>query len=388
MTGNSRLNPSVRHKVILISGIAALSLAAWVWFGPLNAWRSIERVPFNPTAAREALADIRASRSNPEVVSAPALQPTTIEGTSDVAPPVEGDGAAPAANPATVSSTEQEAPTPRPAPIEAQADTPDSTSLDVFLILGSDQKPTDPDIRADAILLLVVPGDRSSSMLISVPRALYVTSPCTGEPAAINLNLEGCGTVSGLDLMGVAVEDYTGLTIDHLVLFDFGGFETIVDRIGGLEVCVENAVKMHPNQPVFLEPGCSVLDGPQSLVWVRSRQTLERIDGEWQLMRGAGDAGRTERQRDMIRQVIAGADRFESPGALLGLVSELSDSFALDDGFGLAEAIDLAWELRVLGGRPVSDLSVATRGAVSLDGDFVLIPEEPFSAYMEALLAG
>jgi LCP family protein required for cell wall assembly len=258
----------------------------------------------------------------------------------------------------------------------------------VFLILGSDEKPTDPDIRADAILLLLVPEDRSASMLISVPRALYVTSPCTGRLAAINLNLEGCGTVSGLDLMGVAVEDYTGLTIDHLVLFDFGGFETIIDRIGGLEVCVEHAIKVGAEAPIFLEPGCSIVSGTDALRWVRERQMLERIDGEWRLMAGAGDAGRTERQRDMIRRVIEKADRFESPGALFGLVSELSDSFALDDGLSLGEAIDLAWELRVLGGRPAFDLSVATLGAVSSDGEFILIPEEPFSTYLERLPTG
>ncbi len=96
-----------------------------------------------------------------------------------------------------------------------------------------------------------------------MPRALYVTSPCTGESSAINLNFEGCGSVSGLDLMGVAVEDYTGLTIDHLVLFDFGGFETIIDRIGGLEVCVERAIKVRAHAPVFLEPGIGRADPAQ-----------------------------------------------------------------------------------------------------------------------------
>ena len=378
----------MRRKVALISGIAALSLAAWVWFGPLGAWRSIERVPFDPTAAREALADIGTDRPSagvgPRSAGVPALPedklqdtPPAVDVTSpeDPAPDQGSIAAAPPSVPASPA-------------IDARADTARTDNLDVFLILGSDEKPTDPDIRADSILLLLVPEDRSASMLVSVPRALYVTSPCTGEPSAINLNFEGCGSVGGLDLMGVAVEDYSGLTIDHLVLFNFGGFKTIIDRIGGLEVCVEHAIKVRAEAPVFLEPGCSTLAGSDALKWVRERQMLERIDGEWQLMAGAGDAGRTERQRDMIRQVIGKADRFESPGALLDLVSELSDSFALDEGFGLGEAIDLAWELRVLGGRPAIDLVVATRGAVSPDGEFILIPEVPFATYLEHLPAG
>lgn len=395
MTNNSRLNHSVRRKVVLSSGIAALSLAAWVWFGPLSAWRSIERVPFNPTAARETLGDIRSGQP-PEVWPASGDTRGPADDTDEAVPFTGDDGTGPAPPIPEQTSGEPQparapepppapAPAPSPSPIDAQADIGRTTNLDVFLILGSDEKPTDPDIRADAILLLLVPEDRSSSMLISVPRALYVTSPCTGEPTAINLNFEGCGSVSGLDLMGVAVEDYTGLTIDHLVLFDFDGFETIIDRIGGLEVCLDHDIKTRAQAPIFLEAGCSTLTGSEALRWVRERQMLERIDDEWRLMEGAGDAGRTARQRDMIRQVIRRADRFESPGALLGLVAELSDSFALDDGFALAEAIDLAWELRVLGGRPASDLSVATRGAVSPEGEFVLVPVEPFSTYLQGL---
>ncbi len=355
-------------------------LVGWIWFGPLRAWRSIDRVAFNPTAAREVLAQIQLDR--PVVDSGSDLdgppQPTDIEPRPPAVTPSAVEQTPSPSAPSTV-------PEQSPAPLEAQATGASTEALDVFLILGSDEKPDDPDIRADAILLLLVPHDRTSSMLVSIPRLLMVTSPCRGEPAPININLEGCGTVSGLDLMGVAVEDYTGLAIDHLVLFDFAGFQTIIDRIGGLEVCVEHPVKLRRDLPVFLEPGCSLLDGGQSLMWVRSRQTLESVNGEWQLMAGAGDAGRTKRQRNMVRQVIGKAHLFESPAALSGLVSELSESFALDAGFGLGEALDLAWELRSLGRKPAHDVSIATTGAVSPGGDLVLIPDEPFSVYLEPL---
>jgi len=381
VTGNSRLVGNMRRKLLLGSGLVVLSLAAWLWFGPLHAWRSIERVPFDPTAARQVLAEIRAESPAPQATSTEAPVPIAAGvAAGGLDSPTDEPVAVPPASPPT-------RPSPPPPPVEAQitAAAVADIDLDVFLILGSDQKPADPDIRADTILLLLVPADRSSSMLVSIPRLLYITSPCTGQAAPININLEGCGEVSGLDLMGVAVEDYTGLIIDHLVLFDFAGFETIIDRIGGLEVCVENPVKIRQQAPVFLEPGCSTLGGGQALNWIRQRQMLEQVDGVWQLMQGAGDAGRTQRQRDMVRQVIGKADQFESPTALTGLVSELSDSFALDAGFGLGEALDLAWELRNLGRRPAHDLSIATTGAVSPAGELVLIPDRPFSEYLEVL---
>jgi LCP family protein required for cell wall assembly len=362
----------MRRKLLIGSGLIALALLAWAWFGPLHAWRSIERVSFDPTGAREVLADIRSAPR-------PGTVPTAI---IDFEPIDESASTLP-------TSPIETTPPPQPVPstpstlVEANAG-PSPDDLDVFLILGSDEKPNDPNPgdRADTILLLVVPDDRSASLLVSIPRALYVTSPCTGELAPINTNLDGCGDVSGLDAMGVAVEDYTGLEIDHLVMFGFDGFTSIVDRIGGLEVCVDNPIKLNARQKTFLEPGCSTLDGSRALRWVRSRQTLEQIDGEWGLMDGAGDAARTDRQRDLVRQVMARANEFDSPSALLSILSELSDSFVLDDDLDLGEAVDLAWDLRTLGRKPILDRSVPATGGVSPDGEFILTPDKPFAVLL------
>jgi len=359
------------------------ALVAWVWFGPLSAWRSIEHVSFNPDGARQVLADIRAEPTSAD----PANTPTNV--LEPIAQPVPSPTRAESA--ATPPSAIVKPPTTTPpaavVPVESQvvAAFDARSELDVFLILGSDEKTADPDIRADTIMLLIVPGDRSSSMLVSIPRALLVTSPCHGGAAPINVNLEGCETVTGLDLMGVAVEDYTGLTIDHLVLFDFNGFETIIDRMGGLEICVDHAIKIREQAPVFLEPGCSTLDGAQALSWVRERQMLDRVNGEWQLMADAGDAGRTDRQRVMVRQLMGRADQFESPAALTALLSELSGSVALDTGFGIGEALELAWDYRSLASRPAYDVRVSGTGAVSPAGDLVLIPDRPFAEYLEVL---
>lgn len=370
----------MRRRLTLLLGFTLLVLGAWVWFGPLADWRAIERIPFDPASAREVLATTEATllADNRRQVDGPATQ-------------LRADAAARRAD---AESAQHETPLldedTSSTPTTSATTQPTKGSLhagahDVFLILGSDEKPDTDRPRADTIMLLIVPEDRSSSMLVSLPRGLYVTSPCTNQPAPINTNLEGCGVVSGFDLMGVAVEDYTGLEIDHLVLFNLNGFRNIIDRIGGIEVCVEHPIKLRAEQRTFLEPGCSQLDGRQALRWVQSRQTLENIEGEWQLMEGAGDFLRTRRQRDMVRQVIGKADQFDSPTALATLLSDLADFFTLDEGLSLSEALDLAWELRVLGRRPVLDLTVDATGAVTPNGQFVLIPDQPFSEYLTKL---
>jgi LCP family protein required for cell wall assembly len=255
--------------------------------------------------------------------------------------------------------------------------------LEVFLILGSDARPNKESVRADAVMLLIT--DRRKTLLVSIPRRLNVISPCSGELAPVNTNLEGCGDVSGLDLTAIAVEDYTGLSINHLVMFGFDGFTSIIDRIGGLEVCVENPVKLRANAPVFLEAGCSTLDGAMALPWVRSRMTLELVDSQWTLMEGAGDASRTERQREMVLVVLQRLHEFDSPGTLNSVVRELADSFILDSGWGLAEAVSLAWDLRSISARDFRSTAIEAEGTVTPDGDFVLEPTGSFSDVLKGM---
>jgi len=64
-----------------------------------------------------------------------------------------------------------------------------------------------------------------------------------------------------------------------------------------------------------------------------------------------------------------------SPGALSSLASSVSDTFALDSGFSLSQAVSLAWSMR--GG--LRQLSIPVRSELTSDGRYVLYPTEPFS---------
>ena len=364
----------MRRKLLLGLLLIVVVAAGWVIVGPLRAWRSIERVPFNPTAAREQLA----LQGNPQ---ADAVAAETHTQPALTAPPRDIPVTAPPAlpDPPPTSSPEAE-PAPPAAPVDDTPKTGVGDDVDVFLILGSDARPVKESIRSDSIMLLIT--DRSSTLLASIPRRLNVISPCTGQPAPINTNLEGCGEVTGWDLTAIAVEDYTGLTIDHLVMFGFEGFTSVIDRIGGFEVCVENPIKLSAQTRVFLEAGCSTLDGQQALAWVRSRNTLEFVNGQWTLMEGAGDAARTERQRQVVLRVLQQLGEFDSPGALNSVVRELTDSFILDSEWELSEAISLAWDLRSISKGQVRAVGVAAEGALS-GGEFVLESTGSFSDLLE-----
>ena len=53
----------------------------------------------------------------------------------------------------------------------------------------------------------------------------------------------------------MAVEDFTGVEIDHFAVFDFEGFKAIIDRVGGVEICVEYAVRDSHTIPRTQPPG-------------------------------------------------------------------------------------------------------------------------------------
>lgn len=340
------MHRGLRFYLVRIGLGAAILLLGFVgWHGVQLwlAWRSFEHVEFDPVASRAALPSIPAS-------------PTTA------AP--EGD----------------EEPGPPPLAILADQD-----AVDVFLLVGSDEDKRDVDaLRADSILLFVWPKDGSDPLLTSLPRDLYLRSPCTGESVRISTTLDGCGeAANGPELLALTVEDFTGLAVDHFAVVSFNGFVDIVDGLGGIELCVDVMTWLGA---LILEPGCTMADGTQALSWLRERTAFELVDGEW-VGTEAGDLDRVERQQHLILKLLSRLRRFRSPLELSNLVGDLSHAFVLDDGLGLGQAVDLAWDLRRVSPEQIRRRPLAVEDEISAAGEFVRLPAEPFEALLRDVYA-
>ena len=99
-------------------------------------------------------------------------------------------------------------------------------------------------VYADAVLFWLAPTNGGDPVLVSLPRDLLVIDPCTGEETKLDRTLAGCGEdVSGPELVALAVEDYTGIAVDHFATFGFEGFVEVIDSLGGVEICVEYALR-------------------------------------------------------------------------------------------------------------------------------------------------
>jgi len=249
-----------------------------------------------------------------------------------------------------------------------------------FLVVGSDEG----GARADVIILALFPAGDADPVMLSLPRDLYLPNRCGSTYSRINATLRGCGTeVNGPTLLALTVEDFTGIQVDHFALFDFDGFERIIDAVGGVEVCVDRPVR-DPKSSLDLGAGCTNASGAQALAWVRSRSTQEQVNGTWRSMRGVNDLTRNERQQDVILAMFSKLKRFDSPSQLAGIVKSLTDEFTLDDQLGVGDAISLAWSLRSLNPDRITRLSIPVRDFTTEDGSRVLLPTDSFASILEA----
>lgn len=350
-----RVSGYVRRAGVVI-GIGVLVVLGWTGYRLWRAWSDVDRVAFDPSSARVAL-----EGAVPEETYAPIPDDDIAE---DPGPIIEGELAQEADAYARARSLGS------------------NDAIEAFLIIGSDQRAQlGESRRADVILLFVLPANGGNPILVSIPRDLYLPNPCGGGMARVNANLNGCGDfASGPEQLAVAVEDFTGIEIDHFAVFDFDGFRAIVDRVGGVEVCVDNAVRDLNVSPVQLQlpAGCSTVGGDMALSWVRSRRTQEQVNGAWRAVPSVNDLSRNQRQQDLIIQALTRLKDFKDISELTALVEEVSDAFTIDDQLTLGQAIGTAWSLRSLDLTQVVRPELEVANYIDPTGAYVLVPTKSF----------
>jgi len=351
--GTAKLAPTRLRSSI--KRAATVTIALLVMYSVLtglnlwSSWRGIETQAFDQEAVQALAADV----------------PTVVE---DVEPDndVDADDAQDAAeNVPEITAPEQ--------------------AYDTFLLIGGDEVSG----AADVILYLVLPTNSADPFMVSLPRDLWVDNPCTGGQSRINSLIHGCESkgVNGPTLLASQVGAFTGIEVDHFALFDFEGFSDIIDAAGGVEICVDYAVKDKKSK-LSLPAGCTNASGEQALAWVRSRHTQQQINGVWRSVPGVSDLSRNQNQQDVILELFKKLKRFDSPSDLTASVSSLADTFVLDDQLGIADAVDLAWRMRAIDLEDINRFEVPVRLARSKSGQSILIATEPFDTVLIARYGG
>lgn len=150
--------------------------------------------------------------------------------------------------------------------------------------------------RSDTMVLMHISEDRDQVTMVSLPRDTLVTIPAhkdaRGERVAAQQGkLTWAYSYGGQQLMKDTIEDHTGLAIDHYAEVNFLGFLKVVDAVGGVEVCTEQAIDDRASG-LKLSPGTHHVDGATALAYARVRHGL----GE--------DIGRMQRQQLFLSSLL------------------------------------------------------------------------------------
>ena len=206
------------------------------------------------------------------------------------------------------------------------------------------------DDLTDTLIVLRIPNGKQEVKAFSIPRDSYVSMP--GGKGKINAAFGRAKAAEAARLRAAgetdkdkieqesmtaarkgtrqAVEDLTGITIDHYAEVNLLSFSEISKAVGGVEVCLKHATK-DENSGADFPAGKQRLSGGAALAFVRQRDNLPGTD-----------FGRMRRQQvflaSMAHEVLS-AGTLADPGKLGDLVDAVKRSVVLDQSWNILDFV-------------------------------------------------
>ncbi len=209
----------------------------------------------------------------------------------------------------------------------------------------------DVSTNTDTIILVRIPNNGKSATAISIPRDSYVKAPgldktkINGVYGQVKLETmkelveqqgmdpaeaEPKAVEAGREALIKTVADLTGVTVDHYAEIGLLGFALITDALGGVDVCLKDAV-YEPLSGADFPAGWQKLNGPQALSFVRQRHDLPR-----------GDLDRVVRQQVVMAQLahqVISSKTLTSPATLNRLQDAIQRSVVISAGWDIMDFI-------------------------------------------------
>ena len=236
-----------------------------------------------------------------------------------------------------------------------ESDRPDSvlqtdTSPTNLLIMGSDSREGDGNdsygvvggARSDTTLLVHLYNNRKDAIVVSIPRDSWVelaacTRPDGSTTIPYSTKFNAAFAFGGPVCTIKTIEKLTDVRINNFVVLNFNAFKTVVDAIGGVEVCLttpayDPVVPGRGGSGLNLPAGYSTISGEQALAFVRARESLG--DGS--------DLSRIKRQQDFIGSMIRGmTDKglLTNPPMIYRVLGAITSSIETNPEFANIEAL-------------------------------------------------
>lgn len=205
-----------------------------------------------------------------------------------------------------------------------------------ILLLGVGGKNHDGGNLTDTIMLVSLQPSTKKVAMMSIPRDLMISVEGLGwqKVNAVNALAEAKKEGSGGEAVSQALSDILGIPIQYYVRVDFQGFINIIDRLGGLEVYVDNVLEDYSYpilgqednadyysryEHLYIDQGWQTMDGSLALKYARSRHGLGSE---------GSDFARSKRQQKIIEAVknkLLKKENLLKPAMIASIASELNE---------------------------------------------------------------
>ncbi len=251
-------------------------------------------------------------------------------------------------------------------------------------------------LNSDTIMLLHVPDGGGAAIAFSIPRDTYVDIPGyrrdkinAAYPAVTALTAERLvddglpaaqvraeAARAGRAALIGAVEELTGVGIDHYAEVNLLGFYNLTTAIGGVDVCLARPVA-EPLSGARFAAGPQTIAGRDALAFVRQRHGLPD-----------GDLSRIRRQQVFLAAVadkVLSAGTLTDPAALSALVDVVQESVVIDRDWDL---LAFARQAADLAAGNLEFVTIPTTGReTNARGDVVLVDPGAVEDFVEQRIA-
>jgi LCP family protein required for cell wall assembly len=214
--------------------------------------------------------------------------------------------------------------------------------------------------NTNTLILIHIPAGGGKAQALSIPRDDAVEVPgygmlkikeaygnakaaaeqaATGQGVTNQHQLETIGREAGRKLELETVRNLTGVPIDHFAEVSLAGFYDLANALGGIKVCLNNAVDDSAYSGAVFPAGVQTLDGAQSLAFVRQRHGLP-----------GGDLDRTHRQQAFLASAshnIRGLGTIFNPLEMAHMTDAAKRDIVIDDRWNV---LSMAMQLHSLTG--------------------------------------
>ena len=253
-----------------------------------------------------------------------------------------------------------------------------------ILVMGSDSRDcsgcdvdglTKGGQRSDTTILIHLSANRKRAYGISIPRDSIVNRPAckradgSVSPAATAQMWNAAFSVGGPACTISQIQQLTGIKIDHFVVVNFEGFKSMVDAIGGVNVCIPQTWDDRAHG-IYLKGGTRKISGNQALEYVRIRH-IPGTDGT--------DLGRIKRQQafvgSMVSQVLS-SNTLTNPVKVIKFLDAATKSLTVDPGLkNLSKIAGVATQFKGIGLNKIQFVTVPWAYDSAYPGRVVWRPE-------------